>query len=161
MATSFDSVNTVFYNFIEEDDSFFDYYGLSRIDSIALAQQRADVCLVEAAVKLSLEIQADIDFTDYDYEQRTFAADLTREEKYLLARLQYEAYLSRDVSKLRANAMRFTSAEQTVFSPANDRKTFMAMYTQVCDENQALIDKYVAKDRLSGAPKELTYETEE
>ena len=58
MATSFDSVNTVFYNFIEEDDSFFDYYGLSRLDSIALAQQRADVCLVEAAVKLSLEIQA-------------------------------------------------------------------------------------------------------
>lgn len=161
MATSFDSVNNVFYNFVEEDDGFFDYYGLSRQDSITLAQQRADVCLVEAAVKLSLEIQADINFSDYDYEEREFAADFTREEIYLLARLQYEAYLFRDVSKLRANAMRFTSAEQTLFSPANDRKTFMAMYNQVCDENNALIDRYVAKDRLSGAPKELTYDIEE
>lgn len=161
MATSFDSVNIVFYNLIEEDDGFFDYYGLSRQDSITLAQQRADVCLVEAAVKLSLEIQADINFSDYDYERREFVADFTREEIYLLARLQYEAYLSRDISKLRANATRFTSAEQTLFSPANDRKTFMDMYNQVCSENNALIDKYVAKDRLSGAPKELTYDIEE
>lgn len=161
MATSFDSINAIFYNFIEEDDNFFDYYGLSREESIALAQQRADVCLVEAAVKLSLEIQADIDFTDYDCDLREFVADFTREEIYLLARLQYEAYLSRDVAKLRANAMRFTSAEQTVFSPANDRKTFMAMYSQVRDENQALIDKYAAKDRMSGTAKELTYDIEE
>ena len=57
--------------------------------------------------------------------------------------------------------MRFSCAEQTVFSPANDRKTFMAMYSQVRDENQALIDKYAAKDRMSGTAKELTYDIEE
>lgn len=161
MATSFDSVNEVFYNFVEEDSGFFNYYGLTPEDSVALAQQRADLCLVEAAVKLSLEIQADIDFADYDSELRTFAADLTREEIYLLARLQYESYLFRDVAKLRANAMRFTSAEQTVFSPANDRRTFMEMYREICNKNYTLIDRYTSKDRLSGAAKELSYDAEE
>ena len=159
MATPFDDINAIFYNMIEEDGSFFDYYGIDQEDAELIAQQRADACLTEAAIKLSLRIQADIDFTDFDVCAREFAEDLTKNECYLLASLQYEEYLFRDIAKLRANAMHFTSAEQTVFSPANERKTFMDMYNLIVERNNHLIDRYCSKDRLTGAYQELESET--
>lgn len=161
MATSFDAINSIFYNFLEEDSSFFNYYGVSEYESEMLAQQRADACLTEAAMKLSLRIEADIDFCDFDTELREFGEDLTKEEIFLLASLQYEEYLFRDVAKLRANATRFTSAEQSVFSPANERRTFVEMYQLVVRENEELVDRYVAKDRITGIAKTLEYEAEE
>lgn len=159
MATSFDNINTIFYAFVEEDNTFFNYYGIDQEDAEALAQQRADSCLMEAATKLSLLVQTDIDFTDFDRCKREFAADLTRAEEYLLASLQYEEYLFRDIAKLRANATKFTAAEQTVFSPANERKSFQLMYEFIVQKNEQLIDRYCARDRLSGLPKELSYES--
>ena len=160
MATPFDNMNAIFYNKIEEDSNFFNYYGLSTEQSEALAQQRADACLTEAAIKLSLLIDADIDFSDYDADLREFTEDFNKEEQYLLASLQYEEYLLRDIAKLRANAMRFTSAEQKVFSPANERKTFQDMYEFVCQKNEELVDRYCAKDRNSGVLKMLEYEAD-
>lgn len=161
MATPFDTINTIFYNLIEEDSNFFNYYGLNEEDSELLARQRADACLTEAAVKLSLLIQADVDFSSFDETTREFNEDFTKEEQFILASLQYEEYLYRDIAKLRANAMRFTSAEQQVFSPANERRTFIDMYEHVVSRNSELIDRYCAKDRITGVAKTLEYDIDE
>lgn len=157
MATSFDAVNNIFYDLVEADCDFFHYYGLSPSESKLLAQQRADSCLTQAATKLSAENATDIDFSDFDTERREFAADLTVAEIDLLAHLQYERYLYRDFATLRANATRFTSSEQTVFSPANDRKTFLAMFEAVRSYNMNAVNRYIGRDRITGQRKFPNY----
>ena len=82
----------------------------------------------------------------------------------LLANLMYEGYLKRDVSKLRAFQHQYTPSDLQVFSPANDRKTFMAMYNTVVEENKVKLDRYMRKDRRTGQQKTIdytSYETEE
>ena len=158
MPTPFDDINVIFYDFVEKDHDFFDYYDLSPVEAMNLAEARADSCLTQAATKLSIENETDVNFADYDATDRVFSADFTQEEKYLLARLQYQQYLYRDFATLRAQSTLFTTAEQTVFSPANERKTFVAMYQLLCDENRNLVNAYLWKDRLSRGRKSLTYE---
>lgn len=157
MATSFNLPNNIFYNIVEKNPEFFDYYGLSPAKSMELAQARADTCLIEAATELALAHDVEIDFTDYDQFLREFAEDLTNGEIFLLANLQFQRFLFRDFSSLQARAERFTSAEQNVFSPANDRKTFIQMYETVKQQNDSLICAYFSRDRLSGKQKELSY----
>ena len=123
-----------------------------------LVEARADSCLRAAALKIAAENETDIDFTDFDTETREFAADLTPQEKYLLARLQYEQYLYRDFAGLRAQATRFTSAEQSVFSPANERRTFLQMFQVISSENKDMLDRYLWRDRLTGERKALPTE---
>ena len=158
MPTPFDDVNVIFYDLVEKDHEFFDYYGLDPVQAMNLAEQRADSCLTQAATKLSIENETSINFSDFDMTERSFAADFTNDEKYLLARLQFQQYLFRDFSTLRAQSTMFTSAEQVVFSPANERKAFVNMYNMLCDENRNLVNAYLWKDRLSRSRKELTYE---
>lgn len=158
MPTPFDEINVIFYDMIEKDHDFFDYYGLSPVEAMNLAEARADSCLTQAATKLSIEYETDVNFSDFDTDERTFSAELNTEEKYLLARLQYQQYLHRDFATLRAQSTLFTSAEQMVFSPANERKTFVAMYSMLCDENRNLVNAYLWKDRNSRTRKALTYE---
>jgi len=157
MGTPFDEINTIFYNIIESDPDFFNYFGLNHVQSMNLAEQRADSCLVEAATDLAISNEADVDFSDFNFEERQFNFELNEKEKYLLARLQYQRYLYRDFATLRAQAMRFTSSEQEVFSPANDRKTFLNMYTAIKEENDILVSRYLEKDRNSGERKSLSY----
>lgn len=158
MPTPFDDVNVIFYDLVERDQEFFNYYGLEAVQAMNLAEQRADSCLTQAATKLSIDNETAIDFSDFSADDRVFAADFTNEEKYLLARLQYQQYLFRDFASLRAQSTLFTSAEQVVFSPANERKTFINMYNMLCEENRNMVNSYLWKDRLSRSRKQLTYE---
>lgn len=158
MPTSFDEINTIFYDLVEEDEDFFNYYGISPVQSMNMAEARADSCLRAAALKVASENETDINFADFDTETREFAADLTPQEKNLLAHLQYERYLYRDFAGLRAQATRFTSAEQSVFSPANERKTFLQMYQALVEENRNSLNLYLCRDRLTGERKSLPTE---
>ncbi len=126
--------------------------------------------LRDAAVRIQMECDTDIDFTDTytegegRKEKEYFTADLNPAEIDLLANLMYEGYLKRDVSKLRAFQHQYTPSDLQVFSPANDRKTFMTMYNTVVEENKVKLDRYMRKDRRTGQQKTIdytSYETEE
>lgn len=117
-----------------------------------------------------MECEADVDFTDTYTEgqgrkqEEFFTADLNTVEIDLLANLMYEGYLKRDISKLRAFQHQYTPSDLQVFSPANDRKTFMAMYNTVVEENKTKIDRYARKDRDTGKSRSIdytSYETED
>lgn len=106
MPTPWSKVNEVFFDLVEEDSGFFHYYNATDEESYELAVQRANALLRDAAIRVSMECDCDIDFTDFYTDEETdevyFEADLTAAEIDLLANLQYEGYLKRDVSKLRA-----------------------------------------------------------
>jgi hypothetical protein len=157
MPTPFDTINDIFFSKIEEDSNFFDYYNLTAEQSEQLASDRADMYLKEAAARLVLETNGDINFCDYDTTMRTFNFDASNTEKELLASLQFEAYLERSYSKLNALDRSYAPSDLQVFSPANDRRTFINMYNDVKEENIAKIDKYNAKDRKDNSEKLIDY----
>ena len=170
MSTPCESVYDVFFDLIEEDRDFFNYYEATDEESYMLALQRAKALLRDAAIRMQMECDAEIDFTDTYTEsegrkqKEFFTADLTPFEIDLLANLMYEGYLKRDVSKLRAFQHQYTPSDLQVFSPANDRKTFMAMYNTVVEENKVKLDRYARRDRTTGKQRSIdytSYETEE
>lgn len=160
MATSFDLPETIFFNMVEKDSDFFDYFGLTPEQSMELARERADTCIEEAARVLSISYYADIDFSDFDSSVRTFNVVLTAEEIYIVARFAYEVYLSRDLAVLKVQTTHFTAAEQNIFSPAHERRTFVEMLDSVHQKNDELIMSYLTKDRLTGVRKTIPYDTD-
>ena len=67
-------------------------------------------------------------------------------------------YHYRDLAGLHALATHFTSAEQSVFSPANERRTFLQMFQVISSENKDMLDRYLWRDRLTGERKALPTE---
>lgn len=100
MSTPCESVYDVFFDLIEEDRDFFNYYEATDEESYMLALQRAKALLRDAAIRMQMECDAEIDFTDTYTEgegrkqKEFFTADLTPFEIDLLANLMYEGYLS-------------------------------------------------------------------
>lgn len=161
MSTPWSNVNEVFFDLVEEDSTFFHYYNATDEESYELAVERANALLRDAVVRVMRSCNCDIDFSDYYLDELTdemmFTEDLTQTEIDLLANLQYEGYLKRDVSKLRAFQHSYTPSDLQVFSPANDRKTFLEMYRQICEENKSRLDDYQRRDRLTGELKGINY----
>lgn len=170
MSTPCDLVYNAFFDMIEEDRDFFNYYEATDEESYMLALQRAKSLLREAVTRVQMECDTDIDFTDTYSEgegrkqEDFFTADLTLAEIDLLANLMFEGYLKRDMAKLRAFQHQYTPSDLQVFSPATDRKTFMEMYDTVVQENKVRLDRYARKDRVTGKSRRIdytSYETEE
>lgn len=168
MSTAWSDINNVFFDLIEEDAGFFHYYNATDEESYTLAVQRANSMLRDAAIRVSMECDSGTVFSDFYQDEESgemyFTADLNQSEIDLLANLQYEAYLKRDVAKLRVFSHQYTPSDLQVFSPANDRKTFMAMYEQIQEENKNRLDRYKSRDRMTGEVKAIdysSYDTEE
>ena len=158
MSTSFDTIFTVFFDKIEKDSEFFNYYNLTNQQALDLAVERAESYLKESIVKLTLKCTPDIDFKDYNTTTKVINADLTTTEIDLLANLMFEMYMAKDIAKLKGLELNFTPKDLQVFSPSNSRKTFMDMYKDVKKDNLVLIADYASVNRLTGKKKTIDYE---
>lgn len=155
--TSFSEVNDIFFRKVEEDRDFFNYFNLSEEEALNLATDRATSFMREAAARLNLEVSNGINFMDWDSQEGLWNFELTDVEKYILASVMFEVYLNRNVARLKAFSLNFTPSDLAVFSPANDRATFMDMYERIKAENAAMIDNYKSKDRLTNSKLEIDY----
>lgn len=150
MATPYKKVINAFLFRIEEDYKFFHYRNSDDRETERLIRKRAHTFLMEACGRLMLEGMPTVDFSvDYCVDG-SFSFDLTYGEIYLLSSLMYEAYMARDIAKLKTADVNFTGTEMRVFDPSNARKTFMEMYTSVKAENDRLLDVYRNTGRLDG-----------
>lgn len=157
MSTSWDVIIKAFFNKIEKDADFFSYYNVDPTEAVEIASTRAMEYLKEAVSKLTLNCTPDIDFNDYDEQTKSFNEALTNTEIDLLANLMREQYFEKDLSLLKAFTVRFSPKDLNVFSPANERKTFMDMFKDIMNENRTLIAQYAARDRLTGKLKIIDY----
>jgi hypothetical protein len=157
MSTPFSKVYTKFLDKVEKDNDFFNYYNLSKEESMAIAIERSKAFLEESVADLTLKCTPDIDFNDYDEIIGEFKEDLTRNEINLLACLMFEKYVSRDTALLKTFILNFTPSDIQVFSPANERKSFLSMYSKLQLDNNVMIDNYISKDRLTGKKKGIQY----
>lgn len=164
MSTPVSSIIERFFRIIEEDEDFFDYYNLTDEESMQLATERAYAIVEEALsewkwrcnVSVSLNI-VDVFNIEDDSRYKAVEGNLSPEEIFIVARLMFEIYIHRDISKFKKDEINFTPKDLQKFSPSNSRKTFMAMYKDIHDENLVMLKNYQDRDRESGAQIVINY----
>lgn len=157
MATPWNTVYERFYNKIEKDADFFSYNNITDDEAIEIAKKRAKNYLIESISKLTLTCSPNIDFNDYDEEAELFNEDLTSGEIDLLASIMREVYFEKDLSLLKAFQVKFSTRDFNMFSPANERKSFIDMFDGIINKNNLLIKDYVSRDRLTGKLKTINF----
>lgn len=158
MSTPYDKFYSVFFDKVEKNTEFFNYYNLNDEESLALAKQRAKGYLKEAIIKLTSKCTPDVNFRDYDDITEIVNVDATDGEIDLIANLMFEMFLAKDIAKLTAFSPHFTASElKTVLSPANERTSFVSMFKEVKKDNMDAIDDYQSRDRLTGKLKTLDF----
>lgn len=158
--TAFNDVVQAFYHYIENDVDFFEYFELDEEQSMAVAKQRAMVLLGEAISYIKRKLIIENVFSkveevveDGEGEVITYMAfteTLTDVEINLLVKAMFLMYLNRDITVLRTFHGVMTSSDLNMYSPANERKTFMAMVQQYEENLKIEISEYSMLDRETG-----------
>lgn len=159
MSTSYQIFYDAFFDKIEKDDRFFDYFNLTPEESLELAKYRAKTYLKESISRLTLACKPDVDFNDFNDTTEEINVDVTNAEVDLISNFMFEMFLFRDIAKLRVMSLNFTPTDLRVFSPSESRKTFMEMYNFVVTQNISLISSYSNRDRLTGVLKGINYDS--
>ena len=157
--TSFNEFYSRFYDKVENDTDFFDYYNHTSEESMAIAQERAKSYLNEAIDIFTLKCTPTVNFFDVDTENDCFNFEVTSREIEIITRIMYSIYLERDISKLKPLINSLTATDiKSLFSPANDRKTFESLINWYKNKTDILISNYAARDRLTNKRKTIGYD---
>ena len=146
--TAFEDVKQAFYHYIENDVDFFHYFELDEEECMEVAGQRAEVLLKEATSYLSRKMVVENVFSKQEGEY--FTETLNDSEINLLVKAMFLTYLQRDLTMLRTFHGVMTSSDLNLYSPANERKTFVAMVQQYEDNLKIEISDYQMTDRTTG-----------
>lgn len=147
--TLFDTVYDLFFKRVVNDPDFFQYTNVPPTDALELCKINAFDYMIESISTINENCTPDVDFTDYDTLLQQFNFDMTNSEMQMLVNLMFEKFLSRDIAKLKIYNKFFTNSEVALFSPANERKTFMEMLNGLIDRNIRAIKSYGSRDRLT------------
>ena len=164
--TAFSDVIQSFYHYIENDVDFFSYFNLSEEECMEVAGQRAEVLLKEATSYINRKLVVEnvfskiIEVEDVTVDQETgetvkeivraFTETLTDGEINLLVKAMFLMYLQRDITVLRTFHGVMTSSDLNMYSPANERKTFIEMVEKYEAELKIEISEYQMRDRITG-----------
>jgi len=153
--TSFEKICKRFFNRIEKDEKFFNYYNVSVAEAKSIAEQRAKNYLVESLDKLSCVGDLEVDFSDYDEEVgQVVNFKLYPKEIKLIAEIMFLTYMKRDESLLHAMEINFSPSDLTVFSPANERTSYRNFIADLTKSVENDIDDYKNRDRKTGKLKQ-------
>ena len=153
--TSFDTILEHFYNRIEKDEKFFNYYNVDINDAKIIATQRATNYLIESLNDLSSLSDIEVDFSDYDEEIRSINFKLVPKEINLLVEMMFLKYMKRDEALLHAMEFNFTPSDLSVFSPANERNSYKNFIKELSQSVEVQIDDYKNRDRKTNALKQF------
>ena len=159
--TAFSEIYDKFYELVETDSNFFQYFDLSENEVLDLVHDRAKSYLMESlsVITRNIEPEEDFSFDDYDSELEEFNSDLTFDEIDMLAHLMLEQHFKREFGKLKAFSAQDLPTSLQVFSPANERTSIRALVKDIHEENMTMLDNYMAKDRSTRKRKTIDYDT--
>ena len=159
--TAFSQVYDKFYELVETDSNFFQYFDLNENGVRDLVHDRAKSYLMESlsVVSRNIEPEENFSFDDYDSELEEFNSDLTYDEIDMLAHLMLEQHFKREFGKLKAFSAQDLPTSLQVFSPANERTSIRALVKDIHEENMTMLDNYMAKDRSTRKRKTIDYDT--
>lgn len=152
--TDFSTILNRFYNRIEKDEKFFNYYNIDVNEAIQIATQRATNYLIESLDDLSMVGNLQVDFSDYDEEIQEINFKLLPKEINLIVEMMFLKYMKRDEALLHAMEINFTPSDLSVFSPANERTSYRNFIRELTDSIEIKIDDYKNRDRFTNALKQ-------
>ena len=153
-STDFSTILNRFYNRIEKDEKFFNYYNIDVNEAIQIATQRATNYLIESLDDLSMVGNLQVDFSDYDEEIQEINFKLLPKEINLIVEMMFLKYMKRDEALLHAMEINFTPSDLSVFSPANERNSYRNFIRELTDVIEIKIDDYKNRDRFTNALKQ-------
>ena len=152
--TDFSTILKRFYNRIEKDEKFFNYYNVDINEAIQIATQRATNYLIESLDDLSMVGNLQVDFSDYDEEIQEINFKLLPKEMNLIVEMMFLKYMKRDEALLHAMEINFTPSDLSVFSPGNERTSYRNFIKELSDAVEIKIDDYKNRDRVTNALKQ-------
>lgn len=148
--TDFNIILNKFYDRIEKDEDFFNYYNVKVSEAISIATRRSMNYLIESLDDLSSVGNLQVDFSDYDSEIMEINFKLLPKEINIIVDMMFLKYMRRDEALLHAMEINFTPSDLTVFSPANERTSYRNFIKQLSDDLDIRIDDYKNRERLTG-----------
>ncbi len=153
--TSFEKICKRFYDRIEKDEKFFNYYNVSISEAVSIAEQRAKNYLVESLDELSSIGNLEVDFSDYDDDiGEVVNFKLYPKEIKLIVEMMFLIYMKRDETLLHAMEINFAPSDLTVFSPANERTSYRNFIADLTKSVEDKIDDYKNRDRKTNKLKQ-------
>lgn len=149
MATPFSEIDGIFLKKVERDRRFVEYFNLSDIENIELVIKQCDGFREEAVIYFLINTEVSPALMECDYDKREFTEDLTVSEKGILANLMFQFYYERNLAKLRGYENDFTPTDLKTFSIAEKIRATNEVVSSVREANDALINSYSVKDRLT------------
>lgn len=136
--------------------SFFNYGDLSESEINEIVQDHLLSLLDTAIDKIYEYGLPDFDFYDKDNDLQHFNDELVPQEVSLLSDLMYLAYVEEDRNKLKAYGLVFRTSEVNVlFSPANDRRTYIEMIEKIESKVTNSVINYLSRNRLTWKEKSI------
>lgn len=148
--TPFSEICDRFYDRLEKDDKFFNYYNVDELEAIQIAHERAKRYLIESLDDLTSLGNAQIDFSDYDIEIERVNFKLLPKEIKIIVDMMFIKYMERDLALLHAMEINFTPSDLTVFSPANERTSYRNFIETLKLNLQDELANYQDRDRETG-----------
>lgn len=153
--TKFEKILNKFYDRIEKDKRFFEYYNVDIDEAKKIASQRATNYLCEALDDLSCLAEIDVDFSDYDEKLGQVNFLLYPKEIKLIVEIMFFIYMKRDEALLHAMEINFSPSDLTVFSPANERASYKNFMSDLEHTVEIKKDDYKNRDRKTNALKQM------
>lgn len=148
--TSYQVIFDKFIKKLKGDTQFFNYGNLTDAEINALVDDHLVALLNRAIDKLYSFGLPDINFYDKDDTTQNFNENLVPQEISLLVELMYLSYVEEDMNKLKSLGLVLRTSEiNALFSPANDRKTYLDMVSKLENNIVNSINQYFARDRES------------
>lgn len=159
MTNSLEDVYDAFFDMIELDSEFFNYFEIDEVEAEKIAKERARSYLREACSYLRRHVSLDftLSIEKDENEAEHFVEAITDDEVTLLAAIMLVPYYERGLAKLRPKLNTFSASElKLLHSPANERQTYLSLIENQRANINYLIADYYAKDRLTGAEKMIS-----
>lgn len=153
--TSFKKILKKFYDRIEKDADFFNYYNVDVEEAKEIAENRAKNYLCESLDELSCLPGLDVDFSDYNEDIEEINFKLVPKEIKLIVELMFLYYMKRDEALLHAMEINFTPSDLSVFSPANERSSYKNFIIKLENNVDIKIDDYKNRDRKTNELKQF------
>lgn len=150
MSTSYQVVFDKFIRRLKGDTQFFNYGNLTEAEINSLVEEHLLSLLDRAIDKLYNFGLPDFDFHARDNVTQVFNGTLVPQEVSLLSDLMYLAYVEEDVNRLKSLGLVLRTSEiNALFSPANDRKTYLEMAAKLESNIINSINQYFSRDRYT------------
>lgn len=149
--TSYDVVIERFMRKIKQDKDYFCINGVSEEEFVELLNRRSVELLDDAANEMQplISLRQNVNFLDKDDLLERFNFELTSIEIDMLSDMMVCKYFDEELIKLKT-MQKYLGDDIKVFSPANERKTYLEMIDYKRDIFLSKIANYNTINRLSG-----------